>query len=157
MGGHITLRAMVIDDDIKAGVIWAGVVSSYPDLFERWRRRTDGSPTPTPDPDNPRRRWRTELQDTYGSPDENPEFYASISANTFVADLSGPIQLHHGTADTSVPIEFSEILQQQIQDAGGIVEYYVYEGDDHNIASSFGTAMQRSIAFFDKYVKGVSP
>lgn len=157
MGGHITLRAMVIDDDIKAGVIWAGVVASYPDLFERWRRRTDGSPTPTPDPDNPRRRWRTDLQETYGSPDENPEFYASISANTFVADLSGPIQLHHGTADTSVPIEFSEILQQQIQDAGGVVEYYVYQGDDHNIANSFGTAMQRSIAFFDKYVKGISP
>jgi fermentation-respiration switch protein FrsA (DUF1100 family) len=157
MGGHITLRAMVIDDDIKAGVIWAGVVASYPDLFERWRRRTDGSPTPTPDPDSPRRRWRTDLQETYGSPDENPDFYASISANTFVADLSGPIQLHHGTADTSVPIEFSEILQEQIQDAGGVVEYYVYEGDDHNIASSFGTAMQRSISFFDKYVKGISP
>ena len=34
MGGHITLRAMVTHGDIKAGVIWAGVVASYTaDLF----------------------------------------------------------------------------------------------------------------------------
>lgn len=157
MGGHITLRSMVVNNDIKAGVIWAGVVASYPDLFERWRRRADGYPTPTPDPDNPRRRWRTELIELYGSPEDNPEFWASVSANSFVEDLSGPVQLHHGTADTSVPIEFSALLYEQIQDVGGAVEYYVYEGDDHNIANSFGTAMQRSIAFFDAYVRGTAP
>ena len=38
MGGHITLRSMVTTKDIKAGVIWAGVVASYPDLMSRWRR-----------------------------------------------------------------------------------------------------------------------
>ena len=31
---------------------------------------------------------------------------------------------------------------------------YTYEGDDHNLAQSFGLAMQRTIEFFDKYVKG---
>ena len=157
MGGNITLRSMVVNPDIKAGVIWAGVVGSYPDLFARWRRRAGGSATPTPDPDNPRRRWRTDLQETYGSPEDNPEFWASISANSFVEDLGGPVQLHHGTADTSVPIEFSAVLYDQIQDVGGLVEYHVYQGDDHNISNSFGTAMQRSIAFFDTYVKGTPP
>ena len=39
MGGYITLRAMVTSPDIKAGVIWAGVVASYPDLVERWNRQ----------------------------------------------------------------------------------------------------------------------
>ena len=38
MGGYITVRSMVTAGDIKAGVIWAGVVASYPDLMERWRR-----------------------------------------------------------------------------------------------------------------------
>jgi dipeptidyl aminopeptidase/acylaminoacyl peptidase len=153
MGGYITLRSMVTTDDVKAGVIWAGVVGSYPDLFERWRRRAGDDPTPTPDPNSTRGRWRRDLLDTYGSPEDNPEFWASISANSFLDDLSGPLQLHHGTADTSVPIEFSATLYGQIQDVGGTVEYYVYEGDDHNISSSFGLAMQRSIAFFDTYVK----
>ena len=47
MGGQITLRAMVISDDIKAGVIWAGVVASYPDLLARWRR-PPVKPSPRP-------------------------------------------------------------------------------------------------------------
>jgi len=38
MGGQITLRSMVTVKDIKAGVIWAGVVAPYTDLLTRWRR-----------------------------------------------------------------------------------------------------------------------
>jgi hypothetical protein len=45
-------------------------------------------------------------------------------------------------------------LEQEIVDAGGEVSLYVYPGDDHNITPSFGTAMTRSIAFFDRHVKG---
>jgi fermentation-respiration switch protein FrsA (DUF1100 family) len=156
MGGSITLRAMVTTSDIKAGVIWAGVVASYPDLFERWRRPSDSgdNPVPTPDPNSRRGRWRQELLETYGSPEENPEFWAAISPNSYLSDLSGPIQLHHGTADTSVPVEFSETLQTQIQAVGKPVELFTYEGDNHNISLNFGTAMARSIQFFDTYVKG---
>jgi fermentation-respiration switch protein FrsA (DUF1100 family) len=156
MGGHITLRAMVTTSDIKAGVIWAGVVASYPDLFQRWHRSDDNgdNPVPTPDSSGRRGRWRRELLETYGSPEENPEFWAAISPNSYLKDLSGPVQLHHGTADTSVPVEFSEALQAQIQAVGKPVELYLYEGDNHNISVNFGTAMQRSIQFFDTYVKG---
>jgi len=150
MGGYITLRAMVASDDIRAGVIWAGVVASYPDLLERWRRSNSGPGTPTPTP----RGWRGTLVETYGSPQENPQFWQSISANAFLQDLSGPVQLHHGTADTSVPLEFSILLNEQIRAAGGAVEYYEYPGDNHNLSNYFSSAMQRSVEFFDRYVKG---
>lgn len=153
MGGFITLRAMVISEEIDAGVIWGGVVASYPDLFERWRRRTDNDPTPTPDPTRRRGRWRTELYETYGTEEENPAFWASISSNSYVADLSGPLQLHHSTTDSSVPVVFSEILYEQVQAAGRPVELYLYEGDNHNIFANFWTAMNRSIEFFDAHVK----
>ncbi len=155
MGGHITLRAMVVTDDIKAGVIWAGVVASYPDLLARWRRgnRAGSEIFPTPDPNSRRGRWRRELLETYGSPEENPEFWAAISPNSYLGDLSGPVQMHHGTADTSVPVEFSETLLSQMQAVGRPVELYIYDGDNHNISNSFGTAIQRSIQFFDTYVK----
>ena len=149
MGGYITLRSMVINDDIKAGVIWAGVVASYPDLLSRWRRGTGASSTPTPSP----RSWRLSLIQQYGSPEENPEFWNSISANSYLSDLSGPIQLHHGTADADVPLEFSELLFYQMMEAHQYVELYKYEGDNHNISNSFGIAMQRTIEFFDRYVK----
>jgi dipeptidyl aminopeptidase/acylaminoacyl peptidase len=152
MGGYITLRAMVIDPTIRCGVIWAGVVASYPDLVNRWRR------TPTPDPSgqatpSPGRGWRSGLASVYGSPEENPEFWASISANTFLRDLSGPLQLHHGTADTSVPVEFSETLYSQLLEAGRTAELYIYPGADHNLSDPFAVAMQRTIEFFDRYLK----
>lgn len=151
MGGYITLRAMVIDPDIKAGVIWGGVVASYSDLLSRWRRpgRTELPPSTSSS-----RRWRNELVEDYGTPEENPAFWESISANSFLFDLGGPIQLHHGTADSEVPLEFSQTLYQQIQAVGGEVELYTYQGDNHNISNNMRTAMTRSIQFFDKYIKG---
>ncbi len=152
MGGYITLRAMVISHEVKAGVIWAGVVASYPDLLYRWRRGpaavADLTATPAPG-----RRWRQEMLETFGTPEENPDFWNSISANAFLGDLSGPLQLHHGTADASVPLEFSEMLYDQLLAAGQPAELYTYEGADHNLASSFSLAMQRTIVFFDQHLK----
>jgi dipeptidyl aminopeptidase/acylaminoacyl peptidase len=150
MGGYLTLRAMVISGSIKAGVIWAGVVGSYPDLLYNWRR-SSSVPLPTPRPGS--RRWRDSWVETYGNPEENPEFWNAISANTFLADLSGPVQLHHGTADEDVPVEFSQTLYGQIQAAGREVELYTYEGDNHNISNYFSTAMARTIEFYDRYLK----
>ena len=152
MGGHITLRSMVVSDAIKAGVIWAGVVASYADMLDHWRR---SGPTRTPNPESTRRSWRVELAETYGSPVENPEFWASISPNSYVGDVAGPLQLHHGTADADVPVILSELLVAEAQAAGVPVELYLYEGDNHNISNYWGLAMSRSVAFFDQHVKGI--
>ncbi|HOU16060.1 MAG TPA: alpha/beta fold hydrolase [Anaerolineae bacterium] len=150
MGGTIALRAMVVSDDIKAGVIWAGVVADYPELMDRWQRRfltpvAAGTPTP--------RRWG-DILFTYGTPDENPAFWASIDPWAYLTELSGPLQLHHGTSDTSVPVEYSEDLYAQLQAEGVASELYIYPGDDHNLVGNFSAAMRRSVAFFDLYVKG---
>ena len=156
MGGSVTLRAMVVSQDIKASVIWAGVVASYPDLFTKWHRPPScHGPTSTPSSGSSRG-WRNSLISQYGTPEQNPQFWASISPNAYLSDLSGPIQLHHDVGDSEVPFEFSKTLDQQIKDTGKTVEFYSYPGDDHNIANSFGVAMQRSIQFFDKYVKQVN-
>jgi dipeptidyl aminopeptidase/acylaminoacyl peptidase len=150
MGGHITLRNMVVSGDVKAGVIWAGVVGSYEDLLRNWRRRNPASPSPLP---GGARRWRQELVEKYGDPEDNPKFWNSISANSYLADISGPVQLHHGTADASVPAEFSRKLNEQLKAAEKQSEIYTYEGDDHNLSANFSSAMQRSVEFFDKYLK----
>jgi dipeptidyl aminopeptidase/acylaminoacyl peptidase len=150
MGGYITLRAMVIRNDIKAGVIWSGVVGSYADMLCCWRRSSSAS-APTP---SPGRGWRGSFSAIYGSPDENPAFWDSISANAYLADLSGPLQLHHGTADTEVPLQFSQTLYEEVKAAGKTVEFYEYPGADHNLSQPFGLAMQRTIEFFNRYLKG---
>jgi len=153
MGGFLTLRAMVISHEIKAGVIWAGVVGSYPDMVCCWRRATPGVPTRTPDP-NFRSGWRMQWQNLYGSPEDNPDFWLGLSANSYLKDLSGPLQLHHGTGDTEVPIKFSQDLYQGLLSAGKTAEYYEYEGADHNLTPYFSLAMRRTIAFYDRYLKG---
>jgi dipeptidyl aminopeptidase/acylaminoacyl peptidase len=149
MGGYITVRSMVTADDIKAGVIWAGVVASYPDLMERWNGRNTDIPARA-------RRWRTDLRTEYGTPQENAAFWSTLSANSYVDDLSGPIQLHHGTADPTVPVSFSELLYAEIQAVAGDAELFTYPGDDHNLSGFFATAMQRSIDFFDAHVKAAA-
>lgn len=154
MGGFITLRNMVVSKDIKAGVIWAGVVASYDDLLNNWRRR-DSTATPVPSipGNNQGRGWRNGLVAEFGEPETNPEFWNSISANAFLKDVSGPIQIHHGTADTSVPVAFSEKLDVQLKEVGKVSELFIYQGDDHNLAGNLGVALNRSVEFFDKYLK----
>jgi len=149
MGGYITLRSMVVDSQIKAGVIWAGTAVSYEDLLLNWTR-----PSWSPWRELAER-WRVASFAEFGTPDENPGFWDSISANTYVADLGGPLQLHHGTADYDVPVSFSSILYSEVQAVGGEVEYYSYPGDDHNLSGYFTSAMNRSIAFFDEHVKNL--
>ncbi len=158
MGGALTLRAMVVSKDIKAGVIWGGVVASYADLLSKWHHPRPGeTPTPAPETSGQGRRWRNNLITLYGSPADNPDFWNSISPIDYVSDVSGPIQLDHSTTDEEVPYAFSVSLNQALLDAGKTVEFYSYEGDNHNIANNFGLAMQRSIQFFDKYVKNIGP
>lgn len=150
LGGFLTLRSMVVSKDIKAGVIWAGVVASYPDLINNWRR---GRFTPPPGIPQSARRWRDMLIEVHGTPEQNPQFWVSLSANSYLSDVSGPLQLHHGTQDASVPLLFSQKLSDQLKAIGKEVEVYEYPGDDHNISQSFNLAIQRSIDFFDKYLK----
>jgi dipeptidyl aminopeptidase/acylaminoacyl peptidase len=152
MGGFLTLRAMVVDTTIKAGVIWGGVVAPYEDIFFHWRRATP-PPQTSASGSATVRRWRDIMMEEYGSPSANTKFWDGLSANSFLSDISGPIQLHHAKGDAEVPYEFSEKLHQQMHDAGKDTELYLYEGDNHNISGNFNTAMRRSIAFFDAHVK----
>ncbi len=160
LGGQLTLRAMVIAKDIKAGVIWGGVVAPYPDIFARGTNPSRPTQVPQNTPVPPGglgpygRPWRQELTAKYGTPEQNPAFWASISPNSYLADLSGPLQLHHSVTDEEVPVAASQALFAEMKAAGKLVELYTYPGDNHNINGNFAVAMQRTIAFLDKYVKG---
>lgn len=149
MGGYLTLRAMVISSDVKVGVIWAGVIASYPDLVYNWRRT--GSFTPSPSSTG--RGWRASWIELYGTPEQNPVFWDSISATSYLADLSGPLQLHHGTNDEDVPYEFSIRVAELARAQAKIADLYLYDGDNHNIATNFYPAMDATIEFFDIYLK----
>ena len=149
MGGNITLRALVIDPRIKVAVIWAGVNATYKDLLENWHPPATDRPPPS---------FAGSARQTYlgrfGTPEQNPKFWDSISPMSYLSDITAPIQLHHGTNDVEVPLQFSQTLAQDLQAATKPVELYTYAGADHNIAQGFPLAMQRSVAFFNANLKG---
>jgi dipeptidyl aminopeptidase/acylaminoacyl peptidase len=148
MGGNITLRALVIDPRIKVAVIWAGVNATYKDLMENWHP-TGGESVSS----SFRGTGRESFVATFGTPEQNPGFWDSISPMAYLADITAPIQLHQGTADTEVPLQFSQTLANDLRAAGKPVELYTYAGADHNIAQGFTLAMARSVAFFNRYLK----
>jgi dipeptidyl aminopeptidase/acylaminoacyl peptidase len=48
----------------------------------------------------------------------------------------------------------SERLEAEIQATGNYVDLWVYPGDDHNLSKWFTFAMECSLMFFDRYLKG---
>ena len=153
MGGNVTLRDLVVDpSDIKAAVIWGGVVGSYDDLMNNWQRRVRYVPSARELA--LRNNNRQKITDTYGTPATNPDFWNAIDPTYFLSDITAPVQLHTGGNDEEVPVDFSQKLYNKLTQLGKTVEYYNYPGGDHNISSpNFEVAMQRSIEFFDKYLK----
>ena len=153
MGGNITLRDLTVKpNDIKAAVIWGGVVGSYDDLLNNWQRRVPFRPGPTEMA--LRNRYRQNLTKQFGAPKTNPVFWNAIDPTYFLKDITAPIQLHHGESDEEVPLAFSQSLFEKLKSMNKKVELYTYPGADHNISQGFNLAMERSLQFFDKYLKG---
>lgn len=151
MGGHITLRAMVVDPSIKAGVIWGGVVGSYQDYQELWWGRR---PTPSASP-RPGQRgfWRWQLREQYGDYQINPAFWDSISVTSYFNELSGAVKLIHAKGDETVPYQLSVRTKERLDAVGASGELVLYEGDNHNISGNFSAAMKESVDYFDTWVK----
>ena len=153
MGGNITLRSLVVNNkDIKAAVIWGGVVGTYDDLLNKWRRTAPFKPSEKET--LTRRSTRQSIIDNYKTPRDNPTFWNSIDPTSYLKDITTPLQIHTGLDDEEVPPLFSEHLYNMLKQNNKYVELFEYEGADHNISgASFTLAMQRSVDFFDSYLK----
>lgn len=149
MAGNVTLRAMLIEPAIQAGVIWAGAVYSYDD-FTRYSI-DDPSYNPNSPATSAGRRIGQLLRETYGPPNTAEPFWRAVSLTEHIDLLQAPIQLHHALDDNVVTIDYSRDLAAVLNAAGKVYEFYEYDGGGHNIASPyFGEAMRRTIAFFQE-------
>lgn len=62
--------------------------------------------------------------------------------------LKGPLQVHQGTFDDSVPVDWTNELVEMIKALEIDIDYYVYPGADHNLKGSWQTVVNRDINFF---------
>lgn len=139
MGGGIAKEVMVISDKVDAIALY-GAMSD--DAAENWAWI--------------RRMWNAESQnrlaEQYGSPSETPEGYVAMSPRNYLEDAA-PVIIHHGTADTQVPVEWSRRLAAELEALGKPVELYIYEGQPHSFqGQDWVTFMERTKAFFDRYL-----
>jgi uncharacterized protein len=149
MAGNLTLRAMLMEPAIAAGVIWAGAVYSYEDF---WRYRiSDPSFTPNPaiTSESPSRRMRQQMLETYGEPSADTPFWQAVSLTAHLDDLDAPLQIHHAVDDPVVNVGYSADLAAALALAGRDHELHLYSAGGHDIeGASFDLAMARTIQFF---------
>lgn len=151
MGANIALRVSEISPDIEATVIWGGVVGSYNDILYNWQNRV--SYKPNAEDLYLRNLGSQDLLSKNGTPLQNPDFWNSIDPTTNLSFINVPIQIHVGLADNQVPPDFSKSLFDKLAVQKKVVGYFEYPGANHDINQSFGLAMQRTIEFFDKFLK----
>jgi dipeptidyl aminopeptidase/acylaminoacyl peptidase len=139
MGGGVAWRIAVTQPEmVDAYVQLAPVSADERDNFEKWtRRRTETA---------------RQVEEEHGTPTENPAFWDNISPVSFFRNIEVPILIHHGTADESVPLEWSERAADELQAAGKEVTLQVYPGEPHEFIDAWPQVMQRTVEFFDEHV-----
>lgn len=155
MAGNVVLRSMLITNEFKAGVIWAGAVYSYEDFVKYKINDTSyvHKPYETKDEESQKNREISpEMQRIRSNPesiDFNDSFWRSISLTKNINFLSSPLQIHHAVNDPVVNVNYSKDLTKVLQENNKEYEYFEYEGGGHNLDSPyFETAMERTIQFF---------
>jgi len=140
MGGGITINVIVAKPGlVDAVVLFAPVSANYEDNFHRWTER--------------RSEYRDRIVSSFGTPTTNPSFWKNISPINFLDRVEAPVLIHHGTADESVPVEWSRNLHDALEAEGKEVTYYTYPGEPHEFATAWIEVMSRTTEFFDSILK----
>lgn len=151
MAGNVLMRGMAVQPDIPAINIWAGAVYSY--LDQRKYGIQDNSYRPPTD-NTQRLNRRRELFEKVGSPSAASPFWQQVAPTNYLNDLKGAIEIHHAVNDDVVNIGYSRDLLTLLNKTSVAHGLYEYPSGGHNIdGASFTLAMERTAAFFEKYLK----
>ena len=135
MGGGIGYNvATVAPNEYDAIVLYAPVSANYVDNFNKWGRNMPAVATP--------------IIERFGSPEDTPKFWAGISAENYFDKIEDPIMIHHGSADDTCQLAWSERAASQMQALDIDVTLHVYEGEGHAFEPQWELSMQRSVEFF---------
>ncbi len=140
MGGGIATYVMVLSERVDAVVLYASMSAdqavNWHYIGQKWAPY-----------------WMNKIAELYGSPTTNPEGYAQISPISYLDRVKAAVQIHHGTADTEVPVEWSRALAEQMEQAGIALSYYEYPNAPHTFTGpTFWEMAERTLDFFDTYV-----
>ena len=140
-GGEMALQIVTSRDSIDAVVLFGSMGANMADNLPLVQR----------EPGNIADR----AVERYGLPDDAPQVWAKMSPITYLAETPVPIAIHHGVWDDEVPLALSTSLWQAMLAHGLPGEYFIYPEQRHFFAGqAWSQAMARTLAFFDRHVKG---
>lgn len=132
MGGGIVMRVLVIDPQIKAGLLYAAVHADEKENLAHFREDGRG----------------------YEKCQASDESLSRISPISYLDRISAPVSIHHGDQDERVPHQWSGFLYDRLSDLGKTATYDIYEAQPHTFrGESDARFILNSINFFDQYLK----
>src|SRR3989338_7151108 len=157
MAGNLSLRASLVEPDIKAVVIWAGAVYSYQD-FAKFRLNDNNYVRRPSDPHYANEDLTeefqskvSELRDNSAQVNFNDEFWTGVSLTKNLKYLNIPIQIHHSVNDPVVNVGYSRDLAEVLKNENKQYELFEYQGGGHSIDSPyFEQAIKRTVEFFNE-------
>jgi len=138
-GGYLTLMAMGKTPDVwAAGVEQYGIVN----WFSMWE---NGSP-----------QLRFYQEGLIGHPVKDKAVYEAASPLTYLRNTQAPMLVLQGENDLRVPKEQAEEVVEILKKAGRTVDakYYPAEGHGFSKREHQIDALERVVAWFDRYLKG---
>jgi len=128
MGGGVVLRLLLVNQEIRAGLLYASVNAD--ELFNLAHFGNDGR-----------------REDKINIPEDIVE---SISPVDYLDKINVPVSLHHGEEDEVVPVRWTSELCRKFEELGKQVECYLYPNQPHTFQDEGDLLfIQRSIDFFN--------
>jgi len=134
-GGQIALSVLEITGQAIPTTLWAPVSKSFPYAILYYTDESD-------DQGKELRRVLAEFEKDYDTFD--------FSIDRYWDWIQAPVQVHQGTADDAVPLEWSAGLVNILKKTDPEVTLYTYPGADHNLRPDWDTAVARDLQFFDQ-------
>jgi dipeptidyl aminopeptidase/acylaminoacyl peptidase len=168
MGGGVTAKVITLDSRPKAAVFYSTVSADDVDLIGLWGpgcigdihageisndcNSSDIIPLSLP----------AELIHAFQAAYRDPTMLHQISPIYHLDLVSAPVEISYGTRDSpaigGAAPEWSRKLYQALKDAGKNVQIFAYDGEYHSFnGDAWLTFMDRTVQFFDHYVKNATP
>jgi dipeptidyl aminopeptidase/acylaminoacyl peptidase len=135
MGGGITTRVLTVTDDVRAAVLYGAMSGDERKNYEAilgWSGQTRGL---------------EELNIPL-------EALNRISPMHFFQNITAAVSIHHGTADATVPVDWSVLTCDQLTSLGKSVECIYYQDMPHTFYGAGDEEfIQNTVQFFNQNLK----
>ncbi|HJR79595.1 MAG TPA: alpha/beta fold hydrolase [Anaerolineales bacterium] len=135
MGGGITTRVLTVTDDVRAAILYGAMSGDERKNYEAilgWSGQTSG------------------LEELNAPLDA----LNRISPMYFFQNITAAVSIHHGTADATVPLDWSVLTCDQLTTLGKSVECIYYQDMPHTF---YGTGdeefIQNTVRFFNQHLQ----